>query len=473
MNIKLLVLPAAALAAASLLLTPSESIGYTTIGGKLGTQNQRHVRVFNNFSDSASNNNTTPDVNWPGFLGADLAIWKGVTEWAGEPHNNNGLGDPLQTSVGGSGASFDPVWQGSATGVGGTDDNVHSALSGSSGGTLAFTETPINDGWRIRYYETWTWDDGPGSVPFGGGNTFDLQSVACHEYGHALGLGHSTNFNATMAPSTGAGSESGRSINNDDQAGVQFIYGALDLLKKAHIDTVSQSGGVVTLTGTFFGVTPGETEVWFTPASPTAGSADVAVKVTGLTTTGGGTQVVCPVPAAAGPGDLILRNKEITGPKGLSNAMAFVPEACTGAVVNYCTAGTSASGCQATLSSTGVPSATASSGFVVSATGVEGQKDGLFFFAENGRQANSWGSGTSFQCVVPPVKRTGLQSATGTTGACDGSFSQDVNAYLRANPQKDPGLGATVQMQLWYRDPQNTSNQTTSLSNALEFVICD
>ena len=33
------------------------------------------------------------------------------------------------------------------------------------------------------------------------------------------------------------------------------------------------------------------------------------------------------------------------------------------------------------------------------------------------------------------------------------------------------GAGATVQAQLWYRDPLNTSNQTTSLSNALEFSV--
>jgi hypothetical protein len=28
-----------------------------------------------------------------------------------------------------------------------------------------------------------------------------------------------------------------------------------------------------------------------------------------------------------------------------------------------------------------------------------------------------------------------------------------------------------VQAQLWYRDPDSTSNQTTSLSNALEFAV--
>ena len=33
------------------------------------------------------------------------------------------------------------------------------------------------------------------------------------------------------------------------------------------------------------------------------------------------------------------------------------------------------------------------------------------------------------------------------------------------------GAGAVVQAQLWYRDPPNTGNQTTSRSNAFEFVV--
>jgi hypothetical protein len=141
---------------------------------------------------------------------------------------------------------------------------------------------------------------------------------------------------------------------------------------------------------------------------------------------------------------------------------------------NYCTAGLSASGCQATLSAAGTASATASSGFDVMAANVEGDKDGLFFFGTGGRQANPWGNGTSFQCIVPPVKRAGLLAGTGTPGACEGSFSQDMNARwcpTCPRPLHNPGAGALVQAQLWYRDPFNTSNQTTSLSDAIEFFV--
>ena len=139
--------------------------------------------------------------------------------------------------------------------------------------------------------------------------------------------------------------------------------------------------------------------------------------------------------------------------------------------VNYCTAGLSASGCQATLSASGTPSASAASGFSLLAANVEGAKDGLFFFGANGRQANAWGNGTSFQCVVPPVKRGGLLASTGTAGACDGAFTQDLNARWTARPFQNPGSGATVQAQLWHRDPMSTSNQTTTLSDAIEFTV--
>jgi hypothetical protein len=155
-----------------------------------------------------------------------------------------------------------------------------------------------------------------------------------------------------------------------------------------------------------------------------------------------------------------------------SKGSAYVFEALSSSA--YCTAGVSASGCQALLSASGCASATASSGFTLSAATVEGQKDGLFFFGTNGQQANPWGNGTSYQCVVPPVVRAGTLAGTGTVGLCDGSFAQDLNALWCPScpkPAKNPGPGATVQAQLWYRDPLSTSNQTTSLSDAIEFEV--
>jgi predicted DNA-binding protein with PD1-like motif len=40
-----------------------------------------------------------------------------------------------------------------------------------------------------------------------------------------------------------------------------------------------------------------------------------------------------------------------------------------------------------------------------------------------------------------------------------------------AVPAKNPGVGALVQAQLWYRDPLNTSYRKTSFSDAIEFGV--
>lgn len=140
----------------------------------------------------------------------------------------------------------------------------------------------------------------------------------------------------------------------------------------------------------------------------------------------------------------------------------------------FCATGTSASGCQATLSTSGLPSATAGSGFVVSAAAVEGNKSGMYFFGVNGRQNLPWGTSSSTFCVVTPVRRADLMIGGGTNGACNGSFVQDFNAMWCPScplPLHNPGAGAVVQAQLWYRDPANPSGWTTSLSDAIEFCV--
>jgi hypothetical protein len=142
-------------------------------------------------------------------------------------------------------------------------------------------------------------------------------------------------------------------------------------------------------------------------------------------------------------------------------------------VASYCTAGVSSGGCKPQMNSAGVASASAPSGFFLEALWADQGVDGLFFFGTSGRQANPWGNGSSYQCVVPPVKRTGLVTSSSPYPfpICAGTFSRDLNAVWSAKPKKNPGAGVVVQAQLWYRDPLNTSNQSTGLSDALEFTV--
>ena len=58
-----------------------------------------------------------------------------------------------------------------------------------------------------------------------------------------------------------------------------------------------------------------------------------------------------------------------------------------------------------------------------------------------------------------------------------GNLSGSVYAFSRVggawfeDAKLNPGAGAVVQAQLWYRDPASSSNQTSSLSNGVEFVL--
>jgi hypothetical protein len=141
--------------------------------------------------------------------------------------------------------------------------------------------------------------------------------------------------------------------------------------------------------------------------------------------------------------------------------------------VAYCTAGTSTNGCTPAISSTGTPSASATSGFTLSVSNVEGQKQGLLFYGITGRASTPWGiGGTSFLCVKSPTQRMGTQQTNGTLNQCDGSLSIDWLNFVATHPTAlgvPFSAGTVVQAQGWYRDPPAV--KTTNLSNGLEFTL--
>lgn len=151
-----------------------------------------------------------------------------------------------------------------------------------------------------------------------------------------------------------------------------------------------------------------------------------------------------------------------------------VDAACWMPTSSYCTAGTTTNGCVPSLSYVGSPHASASSGFVISATGVEGQKSGFFYFGMTSAQVLPWGvGGTSSMCVLAPVQRMGTQSSGGNLFQCDGTFSQDWNAFMSTHPSAlgSPLTGGEdVWLQAWIRDPP--APKTSSLSDALYFQVC-
>lgn len=310
---------AGALGLGALLCLPREARAYAFLGGSLALD-QRDVRVFNNFSDPEANSNTHPDPDYPGAVGAPLAIWKATVEWGSRRHGT-GLGDPFNADgLGSGGADFDFAWQGQTNTVGGTDDNIVSEISGSGGGIYAFTELPISDGWRIRFYaDAAVWHDGPDAPPPGNQHK-DLQGIATHELGHALGLDHSNVPDATMLGAVIGSGVTMRSLAADDQAGVQALYGAASAGKPSISALFVPDATTLVIAGANFA--PNGNEVWFTDGNPGANGSPLVIA--GLAADPSGTRIHCTPPAGAAAGDVLVH---VPGTAGgtLSNAFPYQP----------------------------------------------------------------------------------------------------------------------------------------------------
>ncbi|MCB9916740.1 MAG: matrixin family metalloprotease [Planctomycetes bacterium] len=460
MQTKHLILPTLALGLGALLLVPAKDAGaYSLIGGSL-SQSQRDFRIYNNFTDSQANNNNTPDPMFPGYQGAVMAIWKASVEWGSELHGD-GTGDPHQNgSLGSGGANFDPSFQGLATSEGSTNNNIHSELAGSSGGVLAYTETPISDGWRIKYYSGWTWDDGPGTNV--GGNV-DLQGVACHEYGHALGLGHSTTSGATMYPSISGSGVTQRSISSDDIAGIQAVYGVKSA-NKPRITGVVITGSSMTITGANF--SNNSNQVWFTQAG--SGGSGTPIKVTNLSSSAGGTQITCSIPGTAGPGDVLVRNSG-TANDDLSNAWPtdLQPDIVCPDPTTFCVTSPNSVGSGALIDFTGTNSAAAQN-FTLACYGVPANQYGIFFYG--GAQVSSL-FGDGVLCVASGGLGVYRFAPVQADAFGDVSMPVDWNAAPVASGPGSWAAGTQWNIQYWYRDPA-AGGSGFNLSNALDMTIC-
>lgn len=82
------------------------------------------------------------------------------------------------------------------------------------GGTLAHAFAPEDGRFHYDGDESWS----VGAVP----QSFDLETVALHEIGHLLGLGHSEVEGAIMYPAIASGTTKG--LHQDDILGIRALY---------------------------------------------------------------------------------------------------------------------------------------------------------------------------------------------------------------------------------------------------------
>jgi hypothetical protein len=147
-------------------------------------------------------------------------------------------------------------------------------------------------------------------------------------------------------------------------------------------------------------------------------------------------------------------------------------------VATYCTAKLNSQGCLPSIASSGTPSASNAVAFVISASNVLNQANGLLFYGLNGPAAVPFSGGTL--CVAGPLLRTLVGSSGGnpdTAPDCSGTYAIDFNAFgaglLGGSPDAALKTGGTsVHAQWWSRDPYQPEPYKTGLSDAVNFVVC-
>jgi Tol biopolymer transport system component len=112
---------------------------------------------------------------------------------------------------------------------------------------------------------------------------------------------------------------------------------------------------------------------------------------------------------------------------------------CTPPVVAYCESGVAADGCRPVLSASGVPSASANSGFVIQGSNFGGARACMLVHGSAGPANTPFGVGGGTLCVAGRLQRTPLFWTSGTPGQCDGAFALDWNQLRAALP-----LGASL-----------------------------
>jgi len=137
----------------------------------------------------------------------------------------------------------------------------------------------------------------------------------------------------------------------------------------------------------------------------------------------------------------------------------------------YCTSKPNSQGCLPVVSSAGTPSASDPTPFTLTASQQLNNKNGLLFYGY-GPDAQPFLGGTL--CVLPPLRRTAVQSSGGNPPPddCSGAFSFDFNAWIQSGADPFLAPGRQVNAQFWSRDPANADGTGASLSNAVGFQVC-
>lgn len=224
-----------ALTVFGLLAVPETDVLAYNLTGQSWTGSSTTYRVNPNFTDGSAGSGTDQT----------LAIRSGADEW-----KISGQGS-FAFSYGGTTTVNSVALDGT---------NAVYYAGGDGGGALAvcwywFSGSSLT-AFDIEFYDRdggfdFIWSVNP--TP----SEFDIQGVACHEFGHALGMAHSGVAGATMFPSVSPGNTSIRSLSSDDIAGYQALYGSGSPASPDVASVTPDSGWIdggynVTIDGSYF-----------------------------------------------------------------------------------------------------------------------------------------------------------------------------------------------------------------------------